>query len=333
MGSISRQEFVTKAELNIYLVPDPVLVQAEGEGREREGGEREGEGEGGQEINKPVQHFHVVIRSYTSSGELAVVSSRNISTHSSGMQKFSVSQTVIDWADEREMYNDSHTHDNNRNLAFKLEVYNSQTEFHSGKAPLSSCNSKLNFVFDRAQKDKMPLLVVFSYDPNADQLVETEALERLLAIHNATTDLDATEEDTEEEEEEEEERVENEVESRSKRRILHQCSRMSLNFSRDDLNELKLIKGATITDPEILDAGICGGQCSHFPRGPKHALIAYYFIQSNKFRSMTFGETCVPYSYSHHSFLTQEDDSGLYVIKTVPHMKVDSCSCVNHMAT
>ena len=288
---MNAREFIIKAELHLYMKqPAPFTTTS----------------------------FLVVIERFRRGHDPDYVTSREISpNHGEGWHVFRIEHTVQEWVNNLE------SHDS-RKMGFKLTVYpnigayarRSETnamQQHCKDAPLQFISSK------EEDEEHEPLLVIYSYDPEEENL-NLEAILNRLESASTPGPTGMTEAPT--------------VSERRKRNEPPHCHVRDLYISTTHLNQIKFAgTGQTIILPTSFNAGICGGRCqSQFPRvSSQHAALVHLLLQRRFFSGLNYNkykQTCSPVRYSPIEFLVRGPDDSFQIL--IRHnMRITDCDCLD----
>ena len=184
-------------------------------------------------------------------------------------------------------------------------------ELQSGDTVLN-CENRI--ITNTADRNQQPSLVVYSYQPNVDDIPIIKGLRR--SMPNITK---------------------RSVQPlRSRRSTLRPldgaCRRHDVSIQINWLNE-RVVTDGKLIHPNNYNAGICGGDCSRtVPMAPEHAVI--FHLVSNTIgqlparlrNSDKYEKCCVPVEYDHENFVIQK--GGVLEAWKLNNASAKRCGCV-----
>lgn len=197
-----------------------------------------------------------------------------------------------------------------RKIRFTIKAYDSTKDLATdmnGK----DCNES-PVEFEQNSESHPPLLMIYSYDPNAVKLNISALFENISSISN--TSLPSAD---------------------RKRRNSPSCARHDLEISLSQFNEIwrSGSPARTALYPPSFNLGVCGGVCNNrFPiAAPQHTVILYYLASREHPVPSSFSEweqCCAPVKYrSFDALFSLPDDE--YQIIPLQELSVERCACMN----
>jgi len=292
LATLNAREFIIKAELHLYMKqPAPYTTSS----------------------------FLVVIEKFRRGHDPEYVVSKEVSPNSGkGWQVFRVEHTVQEWV------NNMDSHDS-RKLGFRLTVFTNIGAYAHREESVPYCkDAPLQFISSREEDEEHePLLVIYSYDPEEDNLNLEAIFNQLESDGTATTPTAVVTEPP----------TSSGRRKRSGSEPTH-CHVRQLSISTSHLNGINFAGPRnTIILPETFNAGICGGICEHqFPRrSSQHAALVHLLLQRRYFAGLNYNkykQTCSPVKYASVEFLVRGPDDTFQII--IRHnMRIIACDCLD----
>ena len=279
LESIFPRELIFKAELRLYI---------------------------SEEVQFGNDHYLIVLERYRHGHEPEKIHTGYISAFSSGWQIFNVEATLTSWVKNLA----THPH---RIHGFRIRIFQNEQAYYDNR-PYACKDAPVQFVSSRDDLEHEPLLVVYSFDPEAEKI-------------NYKYLLDSAQP----EDESSQRRRKRSIPVKRNVDLPPQCSVHSLMIISAHLNSISQFRNQQIVSPERYDAGICGGVCEYsIPTSFAHASLVHLLISRNSFtqHNYQFVQCCSPTAYESKTFLTRGQDD-VFKISVLQNMKITSCECID----
>ena len=227
-------------------------------------------------------------------------------------------------------------HHSHRHFGFKIQVYPSVESYRTSGVPFLCDESPIKFYDSKddpedLDRDKEPLLAIFSYDPTSENL-------DLAALLNESADLTQPEEKRSVGSEV----VGSEMEEQRHRRtrsgasaevsVPTPCHQLNpLIITANHLKTNNLIKG-DIIQPQSFNARICGGYCEGltFQYTTMHTALVQLLLRRGHLSDTgyKFTSCCAPVEWEALDILYRTPN-GVFKINRYSNVIVKKCECVN----
>ena len=256
-----------------------------------------------------------------------------ISLSKSGLHEFKVTSIVSEWVSTLA----KHPH---RHFGFRISVYPTVESYQSSGTPFLCDESPIKFysskdALEDQNRDKEPLLAIFSYDPITEYLdlgsLINETSSNSTQQRRSAGSFSSEEEEAEGLRHRERRRRSADISSSEVSLPVQSCRLNPLTITASNLNSINLIRNHKIVQPSSFDAKICGGQCDRqFPRAPQHAMLVHILINRGSLNQENYEYTscCAPVQWEHLDILSI-GANGAFQINRLKHMIVTRCECID----
>lgn len=220
---------------------------------------------------------------------------------------------VFDVLDEINRLKSQFVQHPHRKIRFTIKTYESTKDLATDKNGKDCKESPVEF--EQNSESHPPLLMIYSYDPNAIKINASALFENLSNTSNIT--IASTGNNT------------------RGRRNSPSCGLHSLQITLNKFNEIWRSGSNDMTAlyPPTFNLGVCGGVCNNrFPiASSQHSIILYYLASQNHAVPSNFAEwtqCCAPVKYRSYDALFSLPDEE-YQIIPLRELSVERCTCLN----
>ena len=175
-----------------------------------------------------------------------------------------------------------------------------------------------NILTESKDQDQQPLLVVYSIEPNYEDIPIIKGIRRMMSRQGQAKRQAVVQK------------------RESMKELSSSCAKHTILIHKEWLNT-NIVTEGTIIGPSKISADVCGGNCNRtVPVGPSHAIMFHLLATSNKGQPATlespaqYSRCCVPLEYDHGSFIMKQTVEGktVYSMWKLKNASVRKCGCI-----